>query len=176
MAHLSFAHLSYPARAKGQAAPDAAGKIHERAAHERPCQPQCGEGRSAQVMANDLAERNRGKASACPLPATGLRMRRAPKAAATSPSQKTTRPCGQKQRRKSNLVCFGRHRARRRPREPGTGTLFGTLRAARGPITSEQITFSAPFLATARRFFFLDCTPTASTDPHVQTVRYPAIT
>ena len=54
--------------------------------------------------------------------------------------------------------------------------LFETLRAARGPITSEQITFSAPFLATARRFFFLDCTPTASTDPHVQTVRYPAIT
>ncbi|WP_143750263.1 hypothetical protein [Collinsella sp. An7] len=54
--------------------------------------------------------------------------------------------------------------------------LFETLRAARGPIMSEQITFSAPFLATARRFFFLDCTPTASTDPHVQTVRYPAIT
>ena len=54
--------------------------------------------------------------------------------------------------------------------------LFETLRAARGPITSEQITFSAPFLATARRFFFLDCTPTASNDPHVQTVRYPAIT
>lgn len=132
MAHLSFAHLSYPARAKGQAAPDATGKIHERAAHERPCQPQCGEGRSAQAMANDLAERNRGKASACPLPATGLRMRRAPKAAATSPSQKTTRPCGQKQRRKSNLVCFERHRARRRPREPSTGTLFETLRDAAG--------------------------------------------
>ena len=36
--------------------------------------------------------------------------------------------------------------------------LFETLRAARGPITSEQITFSTPFLATARRFFFLDCT------------------
>lgn len=179
MAHLSFAHLSYPARAKGQAAPDATGKIHERAAHERPCQPQCGEGRSAQAMANDLAERNRGKASACPLPATSLRMRRAPKAAATPPRKKQRDPVAKNSVEKvisSALEGIARGVDRENRALEPSSRLFETLRAARGPITSEQITFSAPFLATARRFFFLDCTPTASTDPHVQTVRYPAIT